>query len=75
MFPFLLKLCAAGGYQGPEFRRALKKGLARANFETVNRLAHLEAAVAARRAPRAAAESPTPDPADAGRSPLVAHTR
>src|SRR5271166_3814252 len=49
MFPFLLKLCADRGYQGPEFRRALKKGLARANFETVNRLAHLEAAVAARK--------------------------
>jgi len=75
MFPFLLKLCADGGYQGPEFRRTLKKGLARANFETVNRLAHLEAAVAARKRPRAAAESPTPDPADGGRSPLVAHTR
>src|SRR5271166_3389436 len=49
MFPFLLKLCADRGYQGPEFRRALKKGLARANFETINRLAHLEAAVAARK--------------------------
>jgi NADPH-dependent FMN reductase len=52
---------------------ALKKGLARANFETINRLAHLEAALAVRK--RAAAESPTPYQADARRSPLVAHTR
>jgi transposase len=37
MFPFLLKLYADGGYQGPEFRRALKKILARANIEIVKR--------------------------------------
>ncbi len=37
MFPFLLKLYADGGYQGPEFRRALKKILARVNVEIVKR--------------------------------------
>ena len=37
MFPFLLKLYADGGYQGPEFRRALKKSLARVNIEIVKR--------------------------------------
>jgi hypothetical protein len=37
MFPFLLKLYADGGYQGPEFRRALKKILARVNIEIVKR--------------------------------------
>jgi hypothetical protein len=51
MFPFLFKLCADRGYQRPEFRRALKKGLARANLETINRLAHIEAAVPARKSP------------------------
>jgi hypothetical protein len=51
MFPCLFKLCADHGYQRPEFRRALKKGLARANLETINRLAHVEAAVPARRSP------------------------
>ena len=37
MFPFLLKLYADGGYQGPEFRRALKKILTRVNIEIVKR--------------------------------------
>jgi len=37
MFPFLLKLYADGGYQGPEFQRALKKSLARVNLEIVKR--------------------------------------
>ena len=37
MFPFLLKLYADGGYQGPEFQRALKKSLTRVNIEIVKR--------------------------------------
>jgi transposase len=37
LYPFLLKLYADGGYQGPEFHRALKKILARVNVEIVKR--------------------------------------
>ena len=37
MFPFLLKLYADGGYQGPIFRRALKKVMSRVNVEIVKR--------------------------------------
>lgn len=37
MFPFLLKLYADGGYQGPIFQRALKKVLSKVNLEIVKR--------------------------------------
>jgi len=37
MFPFLLKLYADGGYQGPRFRAALKKIMAQVNVEIVKR--------------------------------------
>ena len=37
LYPFLLKLYADGGYQGPEFHRALKKILACVNVEIVKR--------------------------------------
>ena len=37
MFPFLLKLYADGGYQGPQFRAALKKIMAQVNVEIVKR--------------------------------------
>jgi transposase len=37
LYPFLLKLYADGGYQGPEFQRALKKTLARVTVEIVKR--------------------------------------
>jgi transposase len=37
MYPFLLKLYADGGYQGPQFRRAVKKILAQVNVEIVKR--------------------------------------
>jgi transposase len=37
MFPFLLKLYADGGYQGPEFRQAVAKILRRVNIEIVKR--------------------------------------
>jgi transposase len=37
MFPFLLKLYADGGYQGPKFRDALKKITAQVNVEIVKR--------------------------------------
>ncbi len=37
LYPFLLKLYADGGYQGPEFQRALKKTLARVRIEIVKR--------------------------------------
>jgi transposase len=36
-FPFLLKLYADGGYQGPKFRDALKKIMAQVNIEIVKR--------------------------------------
>jgi len=37
MFPFLMKLYADGGYQGPTFRGAVKKIIARVNVEIVKR--------------------------------------
>ena len=37
MFPFLLKLYADGGYQGPLFRAALKKIMAQVNVEIIKR--------------------------------------
>src|ERR1700693_375044 len=37
MYPFLLKLYADGGYQGPLFRAALKKIMAQVNVEIVKR--------------------------------------
>ena len=37
LFPFLLKLYADGGYQGPIFQRALNKAMARVNLEIVKR--------------------------------------
>ncbi len=37
MFPFLLKLYADGGYQGPLLRAALKKIMAQVNVEIVKR--------------------------------------
>ena len=36
-FPFLLKLYADGGYQGPEFRKGVAKALAHVNVEIVKR--------------------------------------
>ncbi len=36
-FPFLVKLYADGGYQGPEFQSAMKRILARVNLEIVKR--------------------------------------
>jgi transposase len=37
MYPFLLKLYADGGYQGPAFRRAVAKIMAQVNVEIVKR--------------------------------------
>ena len=37
LYPFLLKLYADGGYQGPEFQAGLKKALAQVNIEIVKR--------------------------------------
>ena len=39
-FPFLVRLYADGGYQGPEFQSAMKRILARADLEIVKRLGH-----------------------------------
>ena len=36
-FPFLIKLYADGGYQGPEFQSAVKQIMARVNVEIVKR--------------------------------------
>ena len=40
MYPFLIKLYADGGYQGPLFRRAVAKIMARLNVEIVKRSDH-----------------------------------
>lgn len=37
LYPFLLKLYADGGYQGPQFQQAMKKILHRLNVEIVKR--------------------------------------
>lgn len=37
MFPFLLKLYADGGYQGPQFQQAMQRVLRRVNVEIVKR--------------------------------------
>ena len=37
LFPFLLKLYADGGYQGPLFRNAVKRIMAQVNVEIVKR--------------------------------------
>ena len=40
LYPFLMKLYADGGYQGPLFRRAVAKITARLNVEIVKRSDH-----------------------------------
>ena len=40
MYPFLMKLYADGGYQGPLFRRAVAKLMAQVNVEIVKRSDH-----------------------------------
>ena len=40
MYPFLMKLYADGGYQGPLFRCAATKIMARVNVEIVKRSDH-----------------------------------
>lgn len=40
MYPFLLKLYADGGYQGPVFRAAAKKILVQVNIEIIKRSDH-----------------------------------
>ena len=37
LYPFLLKLYADGGYQGPIFQKAVKKAMAQLNVEIVKR--------------------------------------
>ena len=37
LYPFLLKLYADGGYQGPIFQAAIKKAMAQLNVEIVKR--------------------------------------
>jgi hypothetical protein len=39
LFPFLLKLYADGGYQGPEFRKAIGSIMAQIDVEIVKRSA------------------------------------
>jgi transposase len=39
-FPFLVRLYADGGYQGPEFQSAMKRILTRVDLEIVKRLGH-----------------------------------
>ena len=40
LYPFLMKLYADGGYQGPLFRRAVAKVMSRVNVEIVKRSDH-----------------------------------
>ena len=40
LYPFLMKLYADGGYQGPLFRRAVAKIMVRVNVEIVRRTDH-----------------------------------
>lgn len=40
LHPFLLKLYADGGYQGPQFQKGLKKAIAKVNVEIVKRSDH-----------------------------------
>ena len=42
LYPFLLKLYADGGYQGPVFRRAVAKIMAQVNVEIVKRSDYVE---------------------------------
>ena len=42
LYPFLLRLYADGGYQGPLFRRAMAKIMAQVNVEIVKRSDHAE---------------------------------
>ena len=40
LYPFLLKLYADGGYQGPEFQKRLKRAIAQLNVAIVKRSDH-----------------------------------
>jgi hypothetical protein len=40
LYPFLMKLYADGGYQGPPFRRAVARILTQVNVEIVKRSDH-----------------------------------
>ena len=42
LYPFLLKVYADGGYQGPVFRRAVSKIMAQVNVEIVKRSDHVK---------------------------------
>jgi transposase len=42
LYPFLLKLYADGGYQGPAFQSAVKTALATVNVEIVKRSDHVK---------------------------------
>ena len=46
LYPFLLKLYADGGYQGPQFSRAMKTIMAQVNVEIVKRPDHAKGFVA-----------------------------
>ena len=48
LYPFLMKLYADGGYQGPLFRRAVAKMMARVNVEIVKRPDHAKGFVVLR---------------------------
>ena len=48
LYPFLMKLYADGGYQGPLFRRAVAKIMVRVNVEIVKRSDHAKGFVVLR---------------------------
>jgi len=65
-FPFLIKLYADGGYQGPEFQSAIKRILARLNVEIVKRSGQATGFVALPSSGSSSAYSPGPAAADDG---------
>ena len=48
LYPFLLRLYADGGYQGPLFRRAMAKIMAQVNVEIVKRSDHAKGFIVSR---------------------------
>ena len=72
MFPFLLKLYADGGYQGPIFRRAIKKVMSRVNVEIVKRSDTAKKFAYCRSA--GSSSAPSPSWADAAYSRAIGKT-
>jgi hypothetical protein len=68
-FPFLVRLYADRGYQGPEFQGAMKRILARVDLEIVKRLGHAKASSFCPSA--GSSNAPSPGLAAAADSPRI----